>query len=422
MNGINRVLGGALVGWSAIAWAANAQAQNAAGRAAGESPFAEATRAEKSPAAEGAAPAKANVMSDDFCECVGGSDSLISKKIEMILRGPLSAQGLDFTDQPLNDVIATIQDEYDIPIQLDQPALDAIGVKTDEPVNVNLHNISLRSALRLMLKRLNLTFEVENEVLCITTPDEAEKKLRICVYNVSSVAGENDSQLSAITDIIESCVATETWAKNGGGEAEIRPIQPGLLVISQTARIHEEIHDLLAAIRKMRSESVVAAIQPAKATASTPGEVVTRSYLLQLSQGKDNEATRSQVRELVEASFPDEMWKGKLSDGQAVTLAVFPDRVVVRQTPAVQEKVEKLLTDSGIAMSAPAVASNDAGRGGMDGGGFGGAMGGGGGGGFFRPKDIRPEHSILVPNSTKKLPSTFDSVAPEPGDDNPFGP
>ena len=41
----------------------------------------------------------------------------------------------------------------------------------------------------------------------------------------------------------------ETWAENGGGEADIRPLPTGLLVISQTQEVHEQVADLLAAIR-----------------------------------------------------------------------------------------------------------------------------------------------------------------------------
>ena len=58
-----------------------------------------------------------------------------------------------------------------------RPALEEIGVGTDEPVTVNLHNISLRSALRLMLKNLQLTYIIQDEVLMITTPEEAEKRI-----------------------------------------------------------------------------------------------------------------------------------------------------------------------------------------------------------------------------------------------------
>jgi hypothetical protein len=55
-----------------------------------------------------------------------------------------------------------------------------------------------------------------------------------------------------LIDTIISCVSSETWAQNGGGESEIRPLPPGLLVISQTAPVHEEIEAFLNTVREMK--------------------------------------------------------------------------------------------------------------------------------------------------------------------------
>ena len=176
--------------------------------------------------------------------------------------------------------------------------------------------------------------------------------------------------------------------------------------------MHEEIRDLLSTIRNVRGEGAELSdhaehLHGSKDAASV--NVVTRSYWLQLNPTNDVGTMRSQVRELIVSSLPDETWTGRLADGQAVTLSVFHDRIVVRQTAAVQEKVEKILAESGIATPATANAGNV----GMGGGGFGGGTGGGGGGfgggggmgggggGFFRP--------------------SLDNGAPEPGSDNPFG-
>jgi general secretion pathway protein D len=52
-------------------------------------------------------------------------------------------------------------------------------------------------------------------------------------------------------------VSTETWAENGGGEAEIRPFPTNLsLVISQTQAVHEEIADLLEQLRRLQDLQV----------------------------------------------------------------------------------------------------------------------------------------------------------------------
>ena len=73
-----------------------------------------------------------------------------------------------------------------------------------------------------------------------------------CVYDVRDLIGRNqgNKNLHALVDTITSCVARETWAANGKGEAEIKDLQPGLLVIAQTQAVHEDIGKLLTLIRE----------------------------------------------------------------------------------------------------------------------------------------------------------------------------
>ncbi len=330
--------------------------------------------------AEGAAGGK------DFCRCVGESDSAAVARIEKALSGPLRSTGLHFSETPLEEVVNLLQEEYGIPIQLDETSLEEVGLAPSEKVTISLNNISLRSALRLMLQKLQLTYIIQDEVLLITTPEEAESALLTCVYNVRGFMDDTSAKsMDALIDTIVSCVSTETWAENGGGEAEIRVPGPGLLVISQTQAVHEEINGLLSAIREMRDARPVAG--DAGAAAATTDQVVTRSYVLQIKQPSDAEKLRNQVREMIVQSLPDEQWEGRLDDGQPVLLAVLSDRVVVLHKPAVQEKVQAALTDSGVAV--PATSGEARRRRQATGGGGrsakGGEMGGGGGGGggFF---------------------------------------
>jgi hypothetical protein len=94
---------------------------------------------------------------------------------------------LEFTDQPLSDAIQYLKDRHDIEIQLDEKALEDEGIGTDTPVSRNISGITLRSALRLLLGELDLTYVVKNEVLLITTKAEAEALLVTKVYPVGDL-------------------------------------------------------------------------------------------------------------------------------------------------------------------------------------------------------------------------------------------
>jgi hypothetical protein len=203
--------------------------------------------------------AKADAAGVGFCQCVGRDESSAAKRIEDALDSPLHQTGLDYSDQPLQDVVTQLSDEYGIPIQLDRQALEEAGIGTDAPVNVNLHNITLRSALKLALRHTNLTWVIGDEVLMITTQAEAEKHLDTCVYNIQGLIDDSDPKaVKALIDVICSCVASDSWAVNGGGQAEIRPLPSGLLVVSHTPAVQEQVSALLSKIRKMREQAPLA--------------------------------------------------------------------------------------------------------------------------------------------------------------------
>ncbi len=109
------------------------------------------------------------------------------QRIEKALRSPLLSTGLDFADVPLQEVVTQLSSDYGIQITLNKPALEEAGIGTDAPVNIQLHNVSLRSALRLMLKQLQLTYIIQDEVLMITTKEDAEQQLVVKVYPVADL-------------------------------------------------------------------------------------------------------------------------------------------------------------------------------------------------------------------------------------------
>jgi hypothetical protein len=181
-------------------------------------------------------------------------------RIEKALNGPLTSAGLDFAETALEQVVAFLQHEYNVPIQVDAAALEAIGLDTSEPVTIQLRDVSLRSALQLMLKKLQLVYIIQNEVLMITTPEEAESQFMTCVYDVRNLVekppepkgASASADYNPLVGEIEACVAPDTWRENGKGAGDIRSVGPGFLVIYQTSAVHEQISQMLAALRDMR--------------------------------------------------------------------------------------------------------------------------------------------------------------------------
>ncbi|MCH8044392.1 MAG: VWA domain-containing protein [Planctomycetes bacterium] len=95
--------------------------------------------------------------------------------------------GFEFLETPLSDVVEFLEDLHSIEIELDTTVLEEAGVGPDTLVTRNLKGITLRSALRLMLRDLDLTYVIRDEVLLITTPDEANTQLSTKVYPVADL-------------------------------------------------------------------------------------------------------------------------------------------------------------------------------------------------------------------------------------------
>jgi type II secretory pathway component GspD/PulD (secretin) len=118
------------------------------------------------------------------------------RNIERKLTVPVS---LSFSNTPLEQVIEDIRGDQGINIFIDKPALAEKGITLDSPVTFHLDNIALKSGLKLLLSLVHLTYVVTDDVLKITTEDQARGKLEQKVYQVTDlvIAVENFGQVGA---------------------------------------------------------------------------------------------------------------------------------------------------------------------------------------------------------------------------------
>ncbi len=252
-----------------------------------------------------------------------------------------------YENQPLSAVMDDLSKMTGVNIVLDPRGLTQEGIGSDTRVSFAVNReISLRSALNLILEPLHLSYVVKDEVLKITSEQLRDGELKSRVYNVAdlvipipnfvpsnniglqglindaysatgvangglgapgplvlannarrgaasgagfnaastpesvlaqpqfggqtpggfaspsnipigggpgNLGGAAAADFDSLIDLIVSTVAADSWAENGGGEAEIRPFPTNLsIVISQTEAVHEEIADLLTQLRKLQ--------------------------------------------------------------------------------------------------------------------------------------------------------------------------
>src|SRR5690606_22176490 len=96
-------------------------------------------------------------------------------EIEQKLKTPVS---LSFQARPLAEVIDYLGKVSQVNVYLNPQGLADAGVTSDTPVTIDLKDeISLKSALLLILEPLNLTYVIKNEVLNITSEDQKDDTL-----------------------------------------------------------------------------------------------------------------------------------------------------------------------------------------------------------------------------------------------------
>jgi hypothetical protein len=175
---------------------------------------------------------------------------LSASATDLVRRSPIETQilsrlkhrtpPLEFLNWPLKDVTAVIAEEIGGEVWIDEVALDAVAIDSNIEVSGSFKKVPLQSALRIMLGSVNLTYVVKDNVLVITTLEDAESMLEPHVYNLESIV-TSPVDLKELAEVIPQTIRPETWLAAGRGEGTIATLGKNLLVINQTVSVHEEI-------------------------------------------------------------------------------------------------------------------------------------------------------------------------------------
>jgi hypothetical protein len=102
---------------------------------------------------------------------------------------------IEFTNAPLAEVVESLKKLTKLEIQLDAKALTDVNISSDTPVTLSAKNVTLRNALKLMLRSLpaELTWIAKDNVMIITTQDVANEQLEVRVYAVQDLVAVRPS-------------------------------------------------------------------------------------------------------------------------------------------------------------------------------------------------------------------------------------
>ncbi len=140
------------------------------------------------------------------------------KEIEAKLAKPVK---VNFQNVPLRQALDDLQAMAGMNIVLETHALAAETISPEQPVTLKVDDISLKSALNLLLNQVHLTYVKGDEVLKVTTEKAARGKLVTKVYSVADLVIPIDDYVLPESANFEHAMArvSETQRVNltGGG-------------------------------------------------------------------------------------------------------------------------------------------------------------------------------------------------------------
>lgn len=186
-------------------------------------------------------------------------------KLEAALARKVSLSALDM---PFKDAIADLAKQAQVQIRLTKKIEDA-GVEAHQPVTISLRDVPLRTCLRNLLDRVQLTYVIGREVISVTTPEDASsvEHLLIRVYPVKDLIpprkpGEEFTyDYQRFGQLITNTIDFEGWQVTGGSSALSAYEQSGSIAVTASYEVHRQVAGLLAALRQAK------ALQGAKAEA-----------------------------------------------------------------------------------------------------------------------------------------------------------
>lgn len=217
---------------------------------------------------------------------------------------------VDLDDVSFSKALEQLRVKYDLNVYMHERALHAAGIDPSTPVSLNLKQVPLATALRLLLRAASvpdapLTFFVQDEVIVISTAADTAAEPVVRVYEVSDLidsgfarrrimntpllglrltgeelqgaespgggsARQNPFQggggggldqevatferLGDLIELIKETVAPESWI-DAGGSGEIKR-QGNRLLVRAGPVVHRELDELLALLRSERPRTI----------------------------------------------------------------------------------------------------------------------------------------------------------------------
>jgi hypothetical protein len=259
-----------------------------------------------------------------------------------------------FSGAKFEQVVDWIRHTCGIPVHVDSAV--RVAGQDSQTFTLKASGVSLRALLKALLPQARLAYSVADETLVITTRDAVADWRSIRVYPVGDLIGGEvdrhgiDDDYAELLDSITHNVQPDSWAAldrqkpySSTGSAYAAYLPSGrALVVDQTSTAHEEIAATLGKLRAAVASQPVAAKPLAtddkpQTNQPEPAKRFLSMRIYKLNPDLPAEDFAKVVRDLVEPKS----WTAE------TYLHGVPGAIVVKQSPAVHKRIERLLIELG---------------------------------------------------------------------------
>lgn len=172
---------------------------------------------------------------------------------DQTLREKLS-KPVDFEmqDSSLSDALQFLEDFTQTRILVDQEKLTDEGVATDAPVTASLKNLPFQVVLHRLLDPLNLTADVEEGLLVVTSKSALQQRLVLKGYEIRDLCARGVEEQELLAGLESG--TTGPWINRHGEGGGLMVFADRLLFVTQTRQNHEEVEAFLRDLRSQLSE------------------------------------------------------------------------------------------------------------------------------------------------------------------------
>lgn len=164
----------------------------------------------------------------------------------------------NLVELPLREVVAWLDDQIVVQVELNQAALDEIGIDADTPITVRGSG-SVREMIRRAVEPLDLTYRVTESTIEITSTERAADSQNMRFYDLSYIL-PNSAYADEIRLAIENSIQPEGWVVSGGMSSI--SMVGSTMIVNAPDTTHQSIEILLLNLSQMNPRNTEQLVHP----------------------------------------------------------------------------------------------------------------------------------------------------------------